>query len=264
MDLQLYTRVLWRFRVLIVCGLLLAVALAFFSFVDVRLDGGRPSFQYRDNEQWESAATVEVTSNSFLAGQSVDPETLSALQSTGKSPAELRRLFENANVGDFSNMDVLNIATLHLMRLAMSDDVREIMMKDGRGPIRGALQTFPVTSGEAQVPFINFSAVSISPEEASSLASRHVAAFTNYVRQRQDAADIAEDRRIVIDTTNQAAPASLLEGRKKTRPIIVFLAVMTAVIGLVFVLENLRPRVRTVPPQQLDGDDDERRRRLTA
>jgi hypothetical protein len=32
----------------------------------------------------------------------------------------------------------------------------------------------------------------------------------------------------------------------------------------VFVLENLRPRVRTVPPQQLDGDDDERRRRLTA
>lgn len=264
MDLQLYSRVLWRFRLLVLGGLLLAVALAFFSYVNVKFDGGKPSFQYRDNEQWESAATLEVASNSFIAGQSVDPETLSALESSGRSPKEIRELFENANVGNFSNADVLNIATLQLIRLAMSDDVRRLILKDGGGPIRGALQTFPVESGEAQVPFINFSAVATAPGEAISLARRHVAAFKKYVRERQDQAKIDPDQRVVLHTTNQAASANLLEGRKKTRPIIVFLAVMTAVIGLVFVLENLRPRVRTVPSQVTDEDEDERRRRRSA
>ncbi len=38
----------------------------------------------------------------------------------------------------------------------------------------------------------------------------------------------------------------LLEGRSKTVPIVVFLTVMLAVIGLAFILENLRPRVRPV------------------
>jgi hypothetical protein len=264
MDLQLYSRVLWRFRLLVVGGLLLAGSLAFFSYVDVKFTDGKPSFAYRDAEQWESAGTVEVAANSFLAGRAIDPETLSALETTGRSPEEIRKALEEANVGDFSNIDVLNLATIYLMRLAMSDDVRQIIERDGGGPIRGALQTFPVVSGEAQVPFINFSAVATSPGEAVSLARRHAAAFKKYVQGRQDDAGIEKEERIVIDTTNQAAAATLLEGRKKTRPIIVFLAVMTAVIGLVFVLENLRPRVRTVPSSQVDEDDAAGRRRLSA
>ena len=39
----------------------------------------------------------------------------------------------------------------------------------------------------------------------------------------------------------------MIEPRKKTLPIVVFLTVLTGTVGLVFVLENLRSRVRPVP-----------------
>ena len=39
----------------------------------------------------------------------------------------------------------------------------------------------------------------------------------------------------------------MVEPRKKTLPIVVFLTVLTGTVGLVFVLENLRSRVRPVP-----------------
>jgi hypothetical protein len=37
-----------------------------------------------------------------------------------------------------------------------------------------------------------------------------------------------------------------MEGIKTTRPMVVFVAVMLAVLGLVFALENMRPRVRVI------------------
>ena len=44
----------------------------------------------------------------------------------------------------------------------------------------------------------------------------------------------------------------MIEPRKKTLPIVVFLTVMTGTVGLVFVLENLRSRVRPVPDAASD------------
>jgi hypothetical protein len=244
-DLHLYLRVLWRFRVLVGAGLLLAITLAVISHVRVEI-GGSPTFQYRQSEQWESLATIGVGSNTFLPGSAVDPSALNFLQSPPSSAEEARRRAEEANAGDFSSLPRLNEATVQLMRLATSDDVMRIMREDGKGPIRGALQTFPVTSGDSLVPYITFSAIAAEPGEALALARRHVEAFSKYVRQRQETAGIEEDKRVVLYTVNEPQPAALLEGRKATRPIIVFLAVMTVVVALAFVLENLRPLVRTV------------------
>ena len=49
-----------------------------------------------------------------------------------------------------------------------------------------------------------------------------------------------------VGNASSSATTVLLEGRSKTVPIVVFLTVMLAVIGLAFILENLRPRVRPV------------------
>ena len=54
MDLKLYFQVLWRFRLLTICGLLLAASLAFLSYVNVSYTDGRPTLTYRENEQWAS------------------------------------------------------------------------------------------------------------------------------------------------------------------------------------------------------------------
>jgi hypothetical protein len=93
---------------------------------------------------------------------------------------------------------------------------------------------------------MTFSAVAATPEAAVTLNERHVAAFTKFFRAQQAEAGIPPQERVVIATVNAPSNAVLLAGRKKTRPIIVFLTVMTAVLGLCFILENLRPRVREV------------------
>jgi hypothetical protein len=263
MDLQLYARVLWRFRLLVVGGLLLAVALAFFSYVDVKFDGGKPSFEYRQGEQWESLAQVGVGSRTFDPGSVLTPEIRSSLRPPAENTEQAREQLAQVDPSTLASFPRLMEITIQFLNLATGDAVMKIMNENGP-PVRAALQTFPVLSGDAAVPFITFSAVAASPEVAQEAARRHVEAFKEFVTAQQNAAGIAENERVAITTVKQPQPAALLEGRKKTRPIIVFLAVMTAVIGLLFVLENLRPRVRTVPGRQVDEDEDERQRRRSA
>lgn len=115
--------------------------------------------------------------------------------------------------------------------------------EDGEGPLGGTVQTFPVLAGgETPVPMIIFDAVAPTPEAAVSLAKRHVAAFKEFVKDNQNASKIPQDQRVVVNTLNAPQGATLLEARKKTRPILIFLTGLVAVLGLAFVLENLRPR----------------------
>ena len=247
MDLNLYVRVLWRFKLIVALGLLLAFTLAFLSYATVRFDGVPPTVEYRQSEQWESLATVGVTSRSFDPGSVLTPETRGILappDAAGGSGSQT-----NVDPADLTSFPRLNEITVQAMRLATSDAVMDLMEKDG-GPIAGVLQTFPVTSGDSLVPYITFSAIATSSEVAVSLNSRHVAAFTKFFREQQAAAGIPADERVVIASINAPRNAVLLEPRKKTRPIIIFLTVMTAVLGLCFVLENLRPRGREVVPSQ--------------
>ena len=60
-------------------------------------------------------------------------------------------------------------------------------------------------------------------------------------------AEIPESQRVQVDVLAQPRGAVVIEPRKKTLPIVAFLTVITGTIGLVFVLENLRSRVRPVP-----------------
>jgi hypothetical protein len=50
----------------------------------------------------------------------------------------------------------------------------------------------------------------------------------------------------VLEPVNGPSKARLIQGRKKTMAVLIFLAVTMAVIGLAFVLENLKPRARAV------------------
>ncbi|HEX2506224.1 MAG TPA: hypothetical protein VHK22_08470 [Gaiellaceae bacterium] len=248
MDLNLYFRVIWRFKVIAAAGLLLALVLAFLSYATVRFDGIPPSVGYRQTEQWESLATIGVASPSFEPGSILTPETRGLLnppQADGGS-GDGTEAAGKLDPADLTSFPRLNEITVQAMALATSDAVKRIIEKGG--PVKGGLQTFPVSAGDSLVPFITFSAIAPTPEDAVSLNKRHVAAFKKFFGDRQAAAGIPSEERVVIETVNAPQAATLLEGRKKTRPIIVLLTVMTAVLGLCFVLENLRPRVREVTP----------------
>jgi len=225
MDLALFGRVVWRFKVVVLLGLSLAFALAFFSHVKVDVGNGF-KMTYRENEQWESLSTLFVTDPDFTLGSAAeDPEEAAAVQDR-----------------------MLRLTALY-MQLATSDKVLAMM---GRlGPIDGVVQTFPISStGDSRgepLPMMTFSATSATGARAQGLANRHIDAFLGYLRRDQDRRSVAPADRVNVQVVRQPQPPTLLVPRKKTRPIIVFLTVAIATIGLAFILENLRPRVRALP-----------------
>ena len=79
-------------------------------------------------------------------------------------------------------------------------------------------------------------------------------------------AKIPTDQRIDLQSVQRATRPVVVEPRKKILAIVVFLAVIAATVGLAFILENLRPRVRAVAPAapafrgDVDDDDEHRER----
>ena len=136
MDFQLYARVLWRFKLLFVLGLLLAVALATLSVVRVSGDG----LTYRQNELWSSTTRLGVTQKGFPTGRllaqdpSLDPQKQA--QRLGIPIADPNRL---------------NSLTLLYAELATSDPVLRQMRRDG--PIRGQILATPVVVQDGRYRF---------------------------------------------------------------------------------------------------------------
>jgi hypothetical protein len=69
------------------------------------------------------------------------------------------------------------------------------------------------------------------------LADRDARALKQFINQRQ---------RVYL-TVVKHGPAQLTSPRSKTLPVLVFLLVMAAGIGLAFVLESVRPRIHAIP-----------------
>lgn len=231
MDLQLYLRVLWRFRFLVTAGLVLACALAMLAFGRVELDDGRPTIVPRQTEVWGSSAMLLVTQGGFPLGRSItqvydfstDPET-------GREIAEPRF----ASEGRFSDLAAV------YAQLAMSDHVVGLMLRDG--PILGGIEAQAVrTPDRRTLPLVQVTATADSPQAAVQLAKRNVAAFLAYLTREQAVNKIDTEDRVIVTVVESPQVAELLVPRKLTQPIVVFMTVMFGVIGLAFLLQNLRP-----------------------
>lgn len=228
MDLRLYLRVIWRFRIIVALGFALATVMAVLSFAHV----GRGGVSFRQAEDWRATETYLVSGRGFAVG---------SVSGAGgnKSPVTLAGL------------------SAFYSQIAMSDAVRRLMLKDG--PIDGIVQATPgvdnVTTIRAPLPLVSISGDSTTAEKAVRLARRAARAFREYVTAQQNAAGIPDAQRITFPLVNAAHDAELVGPRKKTLPIVIFLTILTATIGLAFVLENLRPRVRPVSTM----DDEETR-----
>jgi len=73
MSLELDMRVLWRFRVLVLAGLLLAILLAGMAMFKVDFGGGAPKLTYRQSETWQSTARLLITQDGFPEGRTTLP-----------------------------------------------------------------------------------------------------------------------------------------------------------------------------------------------
>lgn len=244
MDLALYGRVLWRFRFLIVLGLLAASVLALFLMVEVKLVDGSPRFSYKQSEQWQSQATLLITEPGFPEGRKAPYNPQSTQETAGARPAAPRF----ADPQRFASLAVLYA---HLLR---SDSVLELLRS--RGPIDGTLDALARSSqAEGALPFVDILAISGSPAASKGLATRAAEALRDQIARDQTANGIAADERVLVSIVGHPRNAELAAGRPKAAPVVAFLAIMLVAVAVAFVYENLRPRsvatVRDVRPSHL-------------
>jgi len=222
MDLSLHGRVLWRFRWLVLSGVLLAILLAVLSVAKVSSHG----LSYRKPEIWQSSTTILLTQNGFPWGRAVLP--------AGQPGA-------TGGPGWLSGLTEL------YAQFANSDQVKALMLRDG------AARDWSITAGpviptgsDSALPVIALAGLAESPSTAVKATLVGRAAFLQYVKSQQVLAAIPKADRVDLQVLQNVTPPKLVEPRKKTLPIVILLAVLSATVGLAFILENARPRVTRV------------------
>lgn len=243
MDLGQLLRVLYRRWYILTLGIVLAIVLAVLAYFQVSFVDGSPRLEPRKEQIWQSQGDVLLTEQGFPAGRRTIP-------------------LEQLNVG--SEVTIVpqyndpfrysGLATLY-SRIAESDEVRARI-----GPLNGSYDAIggaDTTYGRAtQLPMVSFFGKATDAATAQQIAGRAMSGFVAYMQERQRAAKIPENDRVLFQVLNAPQPAVLLEPRKKTLPIVVFLSVVIAAIALAFVLENAR---RELPPERDVVEDEPER-----
>lgn len=249
MDLNLYARVLSRFRLLVAFGFLLASTLAFLSIAKVTSDG----LEYREHQLWSAELRLLVTQQGFPEGrlyaQPAEPGEKTTTPAGGRDPAPV------ADPARFNTLAIL------YAELATSDPVRRLMTVDRRPPNRIVATPLRDDLSGVLLPLIDIRAIADSPRGAANLARDNAKALNTFISERQRVNDVPTADRVVLQTIVEPRRAVLFQPRSRTIAMVVFLAVMFATIGLAFILENTRPRRTSLAgPAELRESD----RRRTA
>ena len=251
MDLRLYFRVLWRFRLIVAAGLALGVLLALLSYTRVSFAGGKPSLSYRQAETWKSNTELFLTQGGFPWGRTVLPIN------TQETPTGTQILPSN-----FADPSRFRELAQYYALFANSDEVRRLIAsrtKNFVGTVTARPEYDPISN--FPLSFVQIQWVGPTARDASTLANEAARAFKDYLTRKQADAGIPPAQRVQVQINNRARNASLLAGRRKTTPVVIFLTIMLAAIGVAFILENLRPRVQLVGRgigDQMDTTDERR------
>jgi hypothetical protein len=240
MDLHVYGRVLWRFRVIVAFGLLLAITLAVLSIAKLSFDGVRLTFQYRQPETWQATTTLLVTQQGFPWGRSVLPIA------QGSSPDGAAAGEGGPSGPSFADPSRFAYLAVFYAQLANGDAVQSLLRREAG--LDGVMTAAALVDNNSKdvLPFVNIFGLADSPEEAARVSRRASAIFTAHIAAGQNRANIEREERVLLEPVTMPRGAELVEGRKLTTPVFILLAVMILTLGLVFVLENVRPRVRFV------------------
>jgi hypothetical protein len=234
-NLQLYFRVARRFKWLVGFGILAAFALAFLAMAKVSYGHGQGlQVHYRSDVVFQSEAILLVSTPGFPWGRATPTVGIGA-DANKPDPA-----------GAVASQNRLTSIAVLYAQMANSDPVHKLLEKSGPPVRRKDINAAPVVQAFSSVgpllPLISITGNGPSKEIAESNARREVQAFLTYLENEQHVAGIKADQRVVVQVLNEAQPAKVVQGRKKTMSILVFLTVMIAVWGLAFMLENMRPR----------------------
>src|SRR5438128_4532697 len=228
MDIWHYSKVLWRFRLLVGGGILLALVLAVLAVAKpTGLSAGGPTLKYRQAEVWQANTELFVTQGGFPWGRSVFP------------PSVEGKPYPFGDEGRLANLTNL------YSEFAGSDTVRAMVARRVKG--NASISAAPVISPSGiTTPLLSIFGTGNSPARAILVTKIGTQAFLKFLDDQQNGAGIPMAQRVKVTILKQASGAIVIQPRKKTLPIVVFLAVLSATVGLAFLLENMRPHARSL------------------
>ena len=231
-DLNLYFRVLWRFRLIVAVGFVLAITVAFASVAKVGADG---SISYRQQPTWQGTTRLFVTQRGFPWGRTVLPGDPTSAPSTSTSSGT-----------QFADPTRLAGLAIYYAALINGDLIQRQVRKSF--PPKTVLSAVAETDAATSSPLalVDVMGVAHTSAQARRVSQEGANLFRSYIADRQASAGIPLKQRVLLQVVS--TKAAVIAGRKKTLAIVAFLAVLIATIALTFVLENLRPRIQAVSP----------------
>ena len=221
MDINLFFRVIRRFKLLVAFGVLVAAVLALLSFARITSDG----LAYRQPKQWSSIQQLSVSTD-------VPPK----FRENTETPLPQGVAQEYAT-------------------LATTVGVTALIRRDANGKPPGKILSSNVPNGDGSASRIfQLEGIGTSKIAAAAMVNLATRAFNEYLPSYNRE---SYPPPIVIKLKELGGPSApeIVKSPSKTRPTFVFLAVLMAFIGLAFILENVRPAVRV----QASAKDDEPR-----
>jgi hypothetical protein len=237
-DLQVFARVIWRFRIIVACGIVLGLILACLTVVKVDFDGGVPRVT-PPSTTWQSDATLFVTQAGVPWARSV------LLDESTQGSQDSQPRFTDPN-------RFLGLASLYA-RLVVSDEMKSILVREG--PLDGSYRAVQARSEDGTyLPLLAVIGYADTPAKTVALTNRVATAFQAYLRQLQKGNDVPVAQRVEVPFVNRATEATVFDRPSLAKPIFVFLLVMALTIGLAFILESLRPRSAPTSLEAVDRE----------
>jgi hypothetical protein len=228
MDIRLLLRLISRFWYIAIAGLVLAVAATIFSAA--RLDPSNWQLEFRQKLQYTSTSVLLVDGNRPSWLYAVPPGTTSSSTTTTTPSTSLA---DPARLGGLTSL---------YGYFVQSDAVRKLTGDDPINSVSAVTLTADVGNGHQDpLPLLAITATGGSPAASQDLARRVTKAFQHYVSHRQTAAHVTAQAGVTLQMVNAPRAGKLVAPRSYTRAIVAGLLTLIATIGLMLLLENLRP-----------------------
>jgi hypothetical protein len=244
MNLRRHLDVLWRFRLIVICGAVLGILLAVLAVFRPTSSG----LEYRADETWSVQSTIFVTQKGFPWGRVILPGPQPAVGTAAPELTDESR-DENekfADPGRFANLGIL------YSYFAKSDRVRALM-RPVPAPEQLLVTPVPTSQNSTEVlPLLTIETQASTAAEARQINASAIDALKKFLEDEQRQSGISGDDRVLLEVLNPPSKGSLLIGRSKTPGMVAFVLVMAISLALAYTLDNLYPRRRLVDSAELD------------
>jgi hypothetical protein len=233
-NLERHLSVIWRYRAVVILGIVLGALLAFLAAYDVS-----NGMQRRGTEQWSSVSQIFVTQEGFPWGRVTFPVATDPGSADAATPVDPTSTTPDDRIKFADPTRFPNLAFLYSF-LTNSDQVRGRLPGPPSPAQIQAVPLDPTGRGDAFLPIIQLTTMANTPEGAVKLNRQTMEGLKDLLTEWQDEADITRKDRVVLSTLSKPSAPALIAGRSLTPSMLAFMLCVILSIALAHVLDGIR------------------------